>query len=275
MHLIVAIIAAAMVWAASAASAAAATSGATFKLMPHRAIYGVSLDSAKSGSGIAAVTGEMLADWSETCAGWSLDHRSRLDVTYAPGRATRLTVLVATWESRDGLDYRFNISNSANGKVTQRIEGRATLTTAGRSGQVIYDLPAGRVDELPAGTVFPTTHSVRILEAAHEAPALVAMPVFDGMTLEGTFTISAFLGRVMAPAQELSGPLAALEGRRSWPLRMAFFPVAGRAAEPSHEIGMMMYDNGVGEDLLLEFGDFTVRARLIRLEMKKRPSCGA
>ncbi len=38
---------------------------------------------------------------------------------------------------------------------------------------------------------------------------------------------------------------------------------------------MVMYDNGVGEDLLLEFGDFKVRARLIRLEMSERPSCGA
>jgi len=269
MHVIIAIIAAATVSVATAASAA------TFKLMPHRAIYGVSLDSARSGSGIAAVTGEMLADWSEACAGWSLDHRSPLDVTHAPGRTIRLTVSVATWESRDGLDYRFNISNSANGSVTERIEGSATLFAAGRSGQVIYDVPAGRVDELPASTVFPTTHSVRILEAAHKAPTLVAIPVFDGITLEGTFTISAFLGRGMAPARESPNSLAALEGRQSWPLRMAFFPVAGHAAEPSHEIGMMMYDNGVGEDLLLEFGDFTVRARLIRLEMKERPSCGA
>jgi hypothetical protein len=55
---------------------------------------------------------------------------------------------------------------------------------------------------------------------------------------------------------------------------MAFVPVAGRAAEPSHEIGMVMYDNGVGDDLMLEFGAFAVRARLIRLEMGERPSCG-
>ncbi len=269
MLVIVAIVAAATVSVASAAS------GAAFELMPHRAIYGVTLASVRSGSGIAAVTGELLADWSESCAGWSLDHRSSLDVTYAPGRAIRLNVSVATWESRDGLDYRFNVSNSANGSVTDRIEGRATLSAAGRPGRVVYDMPAGRVDPLPAGTVFPTTHSVRILEAANKAPTLVAMPVFDGMTLDGTFSISAFLGRTKAPAQGLPNPLAALEGRLSWPLRMAFFPVAGRAAEPSHEIGMVMYDNGVGEDLLLEFGDFTVRARLIRLEMSERPSCGA
>jgi hypothetical protein len=135
-------------------------------------------------------------------------------VTYSPGRTIRLTVSVATWESCDGLNYRFNICNSANGSVTERIEGRPTLSAADRSGQVIYDVPAGRVDELPAGTVFPTTHSVRILEAAHKASTLVAMPVFDGMTLEGAFTISAFLGRGLAPAREIPNSLDALEGRQ-------------------------------------------------------------
>lgn len=260
--------------AASAAWLAAPGAGAAFELMPHRAIYDVSLASARSGSGIVAVTGEFLAEWSEQCAGWTLDHRSRLDVTYAPGRTIRLTSSVATWESRDGLDYRFDVTNSANGRVTERIEGRATLGARGRPGRVVYDQPAGRVDTLPAGTVFPTTHSVRILAAAGNAPTIVAMPVFDGMTLDGAFSISAFLGRAHAPARRPSKALAALEGRRSWPLRMAFFPVAGHAAEPSHEIGMVMYDNGVGEDLLLEFGDFAVRARLTRLEMGKRPSCG-
>lgn len=249
--------------------------GASFELMPHRAIYDVSLAAARSGSGIATVTGELLADWSESCAGWTLDHRSRLDVTYAPGRAIRLTSKVATWESRDGLDYRFDVSNSANGRVTERIEGRATLAKAGRPGRVVYDLPAGRIDALPAGTVFPTTHSARVLAAAKNAPTIVFMPVFDGMTVDGAFAISAFLGRAKAPSRgNVKSSLAALDGRLSWPLRMAFFPVAGHAAEPSHEIGMVMYDNGVGEDLILEFGDFTVRARLIRLEMGEHPSCG-
>ncbi|MFP6758088.1 MAG: DUF1849 family protein [Alphaproteobacteria bacterium] len=263
------------IFAAATVSTTSATSRAAFELMPHRAIYGVTLASARSGSGIAAVTGELLADWSESCAGWSLDHRSRLDVTYAPGQAIQINVSVATWESRDGLDYRFNVSNSANGSVIDRIEGRATLVAAGQPGRVIYDMPVGRIDVLPAGTVFPTTHSVRILEAADKAPTLVAMPVFDGMTLDGTYSVSAFLGQTKAPARTLPKHLAALEGHRSWPLRMAFFPVAGHAAEPGHEIGMVMYDNGVGEDLLLEFGDFTVRARLLRLEMGDRPSCGA
>lgn len=254
---------------------AAARPAAAFELMPHRAIYGITLASARSGSGIATVTGELLADWSESCAGWTLDHRSRLDVTYAPGGAIRLTSSVTTWESRDGLDYRFDVSNAANGRVTERIEGRATLSAPGRPGRVIYDVPAGRVDSLPAGTVFPTTHSVRILAAAENAPTMVSMPVFDGMTLDGAFSISAVVGRAKAPAKGFPRPLAALEGKLSWPLQMAFYPVAGHAAEPSHEIGMVMYDNGVGADLLLDFGDFKVRARLIRLEMSERPSCGA
>ncbi len=270
--LVIAVLVASANWTLSAAPGAA--TGAAFELMPHRAIYAVSLASARNGCGIASVTGEFLAEWSEQCAGWTLDHRSRLDVTYAPGRAIRLVSSVATWESRDGLDYRFDVSNSVDGRVTERIAGRATLAEAGRPGRVVYDEPEGRIDALPAGTVFPTTHSARILAAARNAPTIVAMPVFDGMTLDGAFSISAFLGRARAPARHLPKPLAALDGRRSWPLRMAFFPVAGRAAVPSHEIGMVMYDNGVGEDLMLEFGAFTVRARLIRLEMGQRPSCG-
>jgi hypothetical protein len=253
-------------------ASAAATAAVAADLVPHRALYKMTLISAKSGSGIETVQGEMIADWSESCDGWTLDHRSVFDVGYSAGQNVRIVSNIATWESLDGLHYRFNVTNKTNDETTERSEGHATLSGPKSGGKAVFDQPNARTAELPAGVIFPTEHSRVVLRDIGGAPMILSHVVFDGLTDDGPLQVSTVIGDEVAP-DRVAG-LAPLKGLRSWPVQMAFFPAGANAVEPEQEIGMRLFENGVSDAMVLDFGDFRVRASIVRLEMAKHPSCG-
>jgi hypothetical protein len=194
------------------------------------------------------------------------------DVGYSAGQTVRIVSNIATWESRDGLQYRFNVTNKTNDQVTERTEGHAALTGPTSGGKAIFDQPSPKTTELPAGVIFPTEHSRVVLRDIGGGPMILSHVVFDGLTDEGPLQVSTVIGAEVAPDRQAA--LAPLKGLRSWPVQMAFFPAGAGAVEPEQEIGMRLYENGVGDAMVLDFGDFKVRANLVRLEMAKHPSCG-
>lgn len=247
--------------------------GFAAELASHRALYGMTLHFARSGSEISSVVGKMAVEWSRTCAGWTFEHQSLIDVTFNVRDPVRLSTNATSWESLDGLQYRFSIRNLTNGKVTERVEGVAQLVASGGPGRVTFTAPKGRTMKLPAGTMFPARHSVELIALAARAPTMVTRTVFDGMSFDGAFQLSAALGAPVTRGADGGKELQALAGRRYWPVQLAFFPVASPAAAPEHEVGMHMYDNGISDELLVSFGEFTVRARLSKLEILKPRVC--
>jgi len=258
-------------WAAALCAPLAISSGTAAMLVPHRAVYDVTLNSVTSGSAISSVKGEMLAEWSQSCDGWAHDHRTLFDISYAHGGTVRLTSSVATWESLTGLEYHFDITNAVNGKVTGKYEGRGQLANQHGGGQVNYIIPEREPLRLAREMVFPMIHTERVLAATAVTPTIRSMLVFDGMSKEGSFRVNAVIGKPILPGES---KLEGLNNRKSWPLQMAYFSVSGREPEPQHEVGMRIYDNGVGDEMLLDFGEFKVTADLKRLEYGKPPDCG-
>jgi hypothetical protein len=43
--------------------------------------------------------------------------------------------------------------------------------------------------------------------------------------------------------------------------------------EPEYETEMRLYDNGVGSEFVFDYPEFSIRARLERLEAFARPRC--
>jgi hypothetical protein len=242
------------------------------ELMPHRALYKMTLTSSRGGSGIETVQGEMIADWSESCDGWTLDQRSVFDVGYSSGQNLRIVSNISTWESRDGLQYRFNVTNKTNEEVTERTEGHARLSGEKGGGTAEFEQPDASKTALPKGTIFPTEHSRQVLRDLGGAPMILSHTVFDGLTDGGPLQVSTVVGGEVAP--DTTTAMAALKGLRSWPVQMAFFKAGAGASEPDQEIGMRLYENGVGEAMVLDFGEFKVRANLVKLDVDKHPSCG-
>jgi hypothetical protein len=243
------------------------------KFAPHRALYDMNLRYAERDANIVAVRGEMLADWSETCEGWTLEHRSTFDIEVAGEDPVRVTTNVTSWESRDGLTYRFSVRNVERDGSEERIEGAARLEGKGKGGSVAYTKPDAKIVPLPVGTIFPTAHSEEALAAAGAHPAAFKRVVFDGLSGDGLFEVSAVIGAPHSKGPAEREAVKALAQLPSWPAHIAFFRHGSADAAPDNEMSFRMYENGVSDDMTIDFGTFKVLARLKALELVPRAVC--
>ena len=241
----------------------------------HRALYDLSLVKARSGSGISTVTGKMAVEWNYSCTGWAFQYRSVIDVAFLEGAPVQLASNATSWESSDGRDYRFDVRHKTNGKEMEHIEGVAKLTSANGAGQTMFTYPKPLKIDLPAGTLFPVAHSLAIMRTAKKGgtPQFISRTIFDGMDLKGLYQVNAVIGAVKPSQTTIPDNNDPMKGVPSWSVSLAYFAMSSNKPAPDHEIRMRLYANGVADDLIMDFEDFIVRARLRKIELLADPSC--
>lgn len=243
------------------------------EVTPHRAIYNMALLSSRGGSDIADVNGTMQFEWKDSCDGWAVDQRSLMTFLYNSGDEVDLGWNLVSWESKDGLRYRFYVRKFQNGELYEELRGDARLDGLGKGGVAQYTLPEPRKLHLPAGTMFATAHSLKLLELAGSGGQFLWATVFDGSDEAGLFGVNAVVSDRREPkgVDDARSPL--LVAGPSWHVALAFFAATGQAAEPEHEQGLRLHANGVTEDLVLDYGDFTVSATLQKIERLPPAKC--
>jgi hypothetical protein len=246
---------------------------ASAQIASHRAAYKLSLSNAKS-SGINELTGAMYIDWHEACEGWTISQRMRFEITDEDGQPVDNDISFSSWEAKDGLNYRFTLRTTRNGEVEEELRGHAELEGHGKGGKAVFSEPEDQVIELPPGTIFPTEHSIQLIQKALAGDKIFARRVFDGATLDGAMEINALITGKLPPEKlgtaKINGDL--LKGP-SWRVRMAFFKLEEQAAEPEYETSMRMMDNGIGVDFVFDYKDFAIKAQLEQLEALPKPRC--
>ena len=45
------------------------------------------------------------------------------------------------------------------------------------------------------------------------------------------------------------------------------------AEKPDYELGMLLLDNGISRDMVIDYGDYTVRAKLSKIDPLGHPHC--
>ena len=244
------------------------------QIASHRAAYTLSLDKSKSASGISEIRGAMLIEWQEVCEGWTLAQRMRFAAYDGDGNALDSDISFTSWEARDGANYRFATRTARNGEEIEQIRGRARLQGRGEAGEAIFSEPERQNMDLPAGTIFPTEHSIALIDAARKGERVFARKVFDGATLDGTLEINAVIaGQQPAETIKKDGVDSELLKHPWWRVRMAFFKLTDPAPSPEYETSMKMLGNGVGTEFIFEYEDFSIRAVLDRLEPLPPPRC--
>ena len=157
-------------------------------------------------------------------------------------------------------------------KVTW-IAGRGKLDGPGKGGSAHYVQPEERTVDLPAGALFPTAHSLALLAEAEAGTPFFFSDVFDGSDEDGLFGVGAIIGKRIPPEKGGDDRAPLLTEAPSWRLRLAFFPHANPAPEPEHEQIFRLHGNGIAEELVLDYGDFSVRAALGKVEKLPTPGC--
>jgi hypothetical protein len=246
---------------------------ASAQIASHRAAYKLSLGNAKT-SGVTELEGAMYIDWHEACEGWTISQRMRFQITDEDGQPIDNDISFSSWESRDGLSYRFTLRTTRDGEVAEELRGHAELEGKGKGGKAVFTEPGGEVIELPPGTIFPTEHSILLLQKAFSGDRIVSRQVFDGATLDGALEINALIGNKVPPEKPGNAKISAdlLKGP-SWRVRMAFFKLEEQSGEPEYETSMRMLDNGVGLDFIFDYKDFSIKAMLEQLEALPKPRC--
>ncbi|HVI49970.1 MAG TPA: cell envelope integrity EipB family protein [Candidatus Sulfotelmatobacter sp.] len=248
-------------------------------LASHAAIYSMSLSSANLSGGVTGASGKMDYQFADSCDGWVVKNKTDLTFSYNDGAPVVTSWDLLTWESKDGLHYRFRVHSLRDGELSEEIEGRADLDGPGKGGVVKFTQPEERMIRLPRGTLFPTDHTVRLLEAARKGERYVNWPLFDGSGTEGPYDVGVSIGHEV-PANSNISPTASnsevdatLMSGQSWRVLMAFFLKDGNDATPDYESSMRMYQNGVADEVLQSFGNFSLKGTLEKLRMLPKPEC--
>jgi hypothetical protein len=242
------------------------------EIAPHRALYTMTLGATRGDSGVVGATGAMDYEWGETCNGWTIEQRYRLKMRYAESQDVDVTSTFVTWESKDGLRYRFNQRQTRNGELDQEIRGEARLDGPGKGGVAIFTKPRAQTLKLAPGVLFPSAHTILLIDKANAGATFLTRQVFDGATDENAVQVSAVIAAKVT-ADPVSVKLSPLLERPGWYIRLAFFPVDAKAEEPDYELGMDLLDNGVSRDMVIDYGDYSIQAKLDDIEALGKPSC--
>jgi len=244
-------------------------------LAPHRATYDMKLSVARPNSGIVEVNGRMVLEMVDSCEAWEVKQRIKLKFLRNDGEEFDTDSSFTSYETKDGLGLRFSVRNIQDQEVEEELRGHADLEATGGKGRASFTLPEVRSFELPAGTLFPTTHLALIIRHARNGDQSVSYSVFDGARLDGAFTVNAVIGKPPrgAGAPVVRGDVSLLR-QQSWGVRLAFFAAGDQGtANPEYELALDLLANGVARSMLLDYGDFAVDARLVQIQALPRPRC--
>jgi hypothetical protein len=194
-----------------------------------------------------------------------------MDVVNTEGGEVTTDFSLTGWEGRDGLRYRFSLINDTGGRRVEEYVGQARLGGRGKAGKAMLERPPGMTVDLPAGTIFPTEHLALVVSKAKAGASIVAAKVFDGAGEDGLYDVNGVI--TPAAAAESTGPVAAIKGQRAWRVRMAYFPMAKGADRPEYEVGFRLFENGISDQLLIDYGDFAMKGELVRLDLSPKPDC--
>jgi hypothetical protein len=248
----------------------------TVRIAPHRALYKMKMLSAKNGSNVSDVSGTMLFEWSDVCDGWAIQQHMKLHFSYTDGGEQDVVSTELTWEAKDGKSYNFNIRRVTDGQETEDYRGKAVQNADG-TVSVLYNVPEGKTQELPAGTLFPSAHTELILHEAATGENFFSRRVFDGSDESGASDISAFILPHRPVVKEFAlkaklkkNPLLA---DPEWPVHLAFFKIGTETGEPDYEMDIGLLKNGIARYLKIDYGDFSVTGNLEEIEALKPQNC--
>jgi len=252
---------------AFAAPAAAQT------LLPHRAVYDLALDQASDRSGITGIAGRMVYEFEgSACEGYTVNFRfvTRIDTE----EASRLSdIQTSSYEDGEGKKFDFVSKSFIDQQPEKEVKGKAEMDAAGTD--VKLERPERRELELEA-TRFPTQHLIDLIKRAKAHENFYEATIFDASEdADRLMTTTVVIGRetpVSANDPEKT-PMGDIAKDRFWPVDMAYFDLSkGNGDEiPSYRISFKLHESGITRDLVMDYGDFSIKGKLVNLALLDKP----
>ncbi len=245
-------------------------------LAPHRAAYELSLLSVR-GKNVAAASGRIGLEFTgSSCEGYATNFRLATRIMDGEGQSRLSDTRTTSFESGDGRSLRFRSESRVNDRVTQRTDGTAERAADGGLSIDLREPKPNKVDA-DAAAIFPNDHTLRLLAAARAGQRIVEVKVYDGSDggekiYDTTAIIGAEIPASGRPVEEASEK-AGLKDMRRWPVAISYFEQGQGERTPVYVLSFDMFENGVAGALKLDFGEFSLKGEMTRLEMLKAPDC--
>ncbi len=250
------------------------------KLVPHRAIYEMTLDEARSASGVTGIDGRMVFEFTGSpCDGYSLNMRMVTQMTDSQGQSNMTDLRSSTWEQGDGNKFRFQSAQYLNDKLGDVTMGRAVREDPREAIEVKLSQPSRTELALAGQVFFPTQHSIALIEKALSGENVFQARIYDGSEKgRKVYETTAFIGTLVKPGAEgakLEAPAKKknLGELSSWPVSIGYFEPKEGDLIPSYQIDFRLYENGVSRELSIDYGDFSIDGRLTSLEYLQTKEC--
>ncbi len=247
-------------------------------LAGHRAVYDVALENGTGQANSLTASGRVVLEFDgDACQGYTQNMRFLTRYVGPNGPATTSDVQSTTWESGDGTVFRFNSRQYQDGDLQLSSRG-----DAGRAegSEITVDLkePEEREFRLRQEVLFPTVHLKILIEQAEQGARFVQRDVYDGSDTGDT--VSATNAVIGQPVRsEIAGipGVEPLSGMTYWPVSLAYFELGadGEPGEevPSYQLSFDLFQNGVSTEILIDYGEFALRATLSEIRFFDPVAC--
>jgi hypothetical protein len=272
-------------WVAlSAASATLLAAGAVQAeiLVPHRAIYDLSLDPSGGSSDVSDLTGRMVMEFTgSSCAGFRTVLRFVTEIEDSEGEHRVTDTRSTSFEHAGGKSFEFSNQTFIDQSLTEESRGSAERTTRGIG--VALQKPGNKHLDLGSTVVFPTQQIEAIVGAAKRGDTFVQSDLYDGSEDgETVFGTSAIIGKPRlggsepqeVRAEEDRIAAAGLANVRHWPIKITYFDAKANGEQtPTYTMAYTLYENGISRTLAINYGNFAVTGRLSAIQVLPSEAC--
>ncbi len=110
-------------------------------------------------------------------------------------------------------------------------------------------------------------HTAALIAAAAEGKKYLTLPLFDGTDETGAESSSIVILDWRKPEESKWAALSQLPSTR---VHIAFFGLDSDSMTPDYEVAMRYWENGVADDLQMDFGDFVMNAKMTNFAPQPR-----
>lgn len=238
-------------------------------LAPHRAVYDLQLDKADDKTGISGLKGRMVYEFNgSACEGYTTNFRfvTQIDMEEQPQRLTDQQT--ATFETGDGQEFRFVNKTFVDQDLIKEVRGNARMQA---SHLLVKLTQPSNADLELAKTSFPTRYLSEIISKAEKGEKFYQTSIFDGSEdANRVVATTVMLGKEQNKQDDDYKSLGGMAKDKYWPVTIAYFDdKENQDGLPIYRIKFKLYRNGVTRDLFMDYGDFSMRGKLVKLDLYK------
>lgn len=245
-------------------------------LVPHRAVYELSLDASKASTKVDRASGRIAFELTgNACLGYAVTLRQVTRLDGGEGRQTTSDLSSITWEDGAAKSYRFKSKNFLNQDLRDDVDGMAERSKDGGL-TVRLSNPQTPPFELKGAIALPTEHLLKLIAAGEAGQTILETKVFDGAP-DGkkVYDTLAIIGAPVTGDEGLeeAARKPELRSMKRYPMTISYFEPGVGERTPAYVLGFDLYENGISRALKLDYGGFSLRGEMTSLELLKATPC--